>query len=310
MMNQAFQVLCNTDDEPQWLTARNSGLGASEIGIVLGVNKWQSILELYARKVGDEAPERDDTELMQWGRLLEAPIRDELARRAGVRLLSDPPRLIQSRTIDWAIATPDAITTEGEPVEVKNIAHGYDEEEWAAQIPEQYYLQCQHQLLVANAKRCLFGALLWGSRLVWEWVPRDDVTIRRIVHAGTKFWHENVLARVPPPSDGHPNARKLLALQATDEEPIELYESECGRLLERYEEAKAAHAEATALEKKTKRQLDATKDELAQELGGHRVGFTATGWRFQWKTSERRGYTVQPTTIHTFKIEKEERQHG
>jgi len=309
MNNQPFEVLCNTGDEESWLRKRNGGIGASEIAIVLGVSKWASVLELYARKIGEDTPEHEDHELMLWGRLLEPAIRDELARRAGVTLLEAPPRLLRSKEIEWAIATPDALTVNWIPVEVKNLCHGYDEAEWAQGIPEQYYLQCHHQMLVTGAPRCLFGALLWGGRLVWEWVDRDEMTIRKIVHAGNKFWFEHVVPQTPPPSDGHPNARKVLALQATDEEPVELFEAECGNLFERYEAAKAAHEAAAAAEKKAKRQLEATKDDIAQELGGHRAGFTATGWRMHWKTSERRGYTVEPTAVHSFKIEKEKLKH-
>src|SRR5690606_18938789 len=166
-----------------WLTHRNGGVGASEIAILLGASDWGSNLELYYRKLGELKDERSDNELMLWGRLLESAIRDETARRADVQLAEAPCRLLRSTEHPWAIATPDALTTDLEPVEVKNLSHGYDPEGWAEQIPEKYYLQCQHQMLVVGAQRCLFGALLWGSKLLWEWVPRDEMAIRRIIRA-------------------------------------------------------------------------------------------------------------------------------
>jgi predicted phage-related endonuclease len=201
----------------------------------------------------------------------------------------------------WAIATPDALTTDLEPVEVKNLSHGYDPEGWAEQIPEKYYLQCQHQMLVMGAERCLFGALLWGSKLLWEWVPRDEFTIRRIIRAGSEFWG-HIERREPPPSDGHPNARKALARRATDPEPVELYESEIGALLEQWFEAAKASQLADATAKKAKRQRDALADELAKHLGDHVSGMTATGWSVRWKTIERRGYEVAPATIKQLEI--------
>jgi putative phage-type endonuclease len=298
----AFEIVCNTADREAWLAHRGTGVGASEIPILLGESEWGSNLEMYYQKRG-ELPEqiREQNEAMLWGLLLEAAIVKELSGRAGVLLLDSPARLLRSIEHQWAIATPDALTVEGEPVEVKNLSHGFSADEWAEQIPEKYLLQCQHQMLVTGAQRCLFGALLWGSKLVWEWVPRDEVRIRRIVKVGAEFW-DCVESGEPPRSDGHPNARKALAQQATDDEPVELYESEVGDLLSEYESAKVAQEQADAAAKKAKRQADAAKDELAKALGAHRSGVTSSGWTLRWKATERRGYTVEPTTIQQFEI--------
>lgn len=296
-----FEIVCNTADESAWLTHRNGGVGASEIAILLGASEWGSALELYYRKLGELTEEKPDTEQMLWGRLLEPAIRDELCRRAGVTLLRAPQRLLRSTAHPWALATPDGLTTDGDPVEVKNLTYGYDEDGWEEQIPEKYYLQCQHQMLVTGADRCLFGALLLGSRLLWEWVPRDAIAIRRIIHAGSAFWG-HVERREPPPSDGHPNARKVLARKATDPEPVELFESEIGGLLEQWFEAAKATQLAESAAKKARRQRDALADELAKHLGDHVSGMTATGWSVRWKTIERRGYTVAPATIKQLEI--------
>jgi len=153
------------DSRDAWLARRKSGIGASEISVVLGASGWESILGLYYKKIDDEDPTDDDdrAEHLQWGKLLEDAIIAELARRAGVTIAAREPHL-RSMIHTWALATPDAITTAGEPVECKNIAWGFDEQEWELGIPEKYYLQCQHQMLVCGAERCLFGALLYGSR--------------------------------------------------------------------------------------------------------------------------------------------------
>lgn len=301
---ERFTYVCDTADREAWLTHRNSGVGASEIAVLLGESEWGSNVELYYRKRGEiDVPQFEQSEEMLWGLLLETAIRDELARRAEVALASAPPKLLRSVAYPWAMATPDALTEAGEPVEVKNLTHGYDAEEWAEQIPEKYLLQCQHQMLVTGANRCLFGALLWGSRLVWEWIPRDEDRIRRIIKAGSEFW-ACVEAGECPTSDGNPRARKVLASLATNDEPIELFESEIGTLLDRYETAKETHETIAAKEKRAKRQLEAEKDELAKLLGEHREGITASGWKLRWKKSERKGYVAKPVTIQQFEVHR------
>jgi putative phage-type endonuclease len=299
-----FEVVVDSDEErDRWLEARCSGIGASEIAVILGASEWESLLELYYRKIG-EAPEDEtsdhEDEWLFWGRALEDKIRAELCRRAGVELVQ-VGTLLRSTEHHWALATPDGLTADGEPVETKNISWGYDPEEWAEQIPEKYYLQCQQQMLVTGARRCLFGALLWGSRLIWEWVPRDEHTIGRIVAAGSKFWR-HVERREPPLSDGHPGARKLLGKLAVAENEIELYEPEIEQHLATYQEADVELAEIRKQERTTKKRRDAAADAIAQRMGTHRKAFTATGWSFRWETVRRAGYTVAPSEFEQLKI--------
>jgi putative phage-type endonuclease len=303
-LQPVYRVVCDTSDEAAWLAHRGLGIGASEIAILLGESNWGSNLELYYRKTGEfTEPLQEESEEMELGRAFEEIARRVVAKRAGVALQPIYPQLCQSLVHPWALATCDAITTAVEPVEVKNLNWGFDAEEWSEQIPEKYVLQCQQQMLVLGADRCLFGALLSGSRLIWEWVPRDEVRIRKIIRAGSEFWR-HVEDRVPPPSDGHPHARKVLGRLAANgnEDTVELYESEMGSQLHAYELAKARHARAATEEKAAQRALDATKDELAKLLGEHRSAVTSTGWTLRWKTTERRGFTVKPNTLHQFEI--------
>lgn len=305
VLPRAFEELgCSLDDEASWLALRRSGVGASEIAVVLGASEWESLLELYYRKLPDAEPEndteRDGDEWLLWGRLLEDSIRAELCKRAGVKLTKRGV-LYRSTVHPWALATPDGVTEALEPVETKNLAFGYDSEEWAVSIPEKYLLQCQQQMLVLGADRCLFGALLWGSRLIWEWVPRDERQIARIVAGGEKFWG-HVQRQEPPLSDGHPGARRLLGKRATVANAVELFDQEIADDLRVWKDSDAKLSEARALVKKLTRHRDEAADHIAQKMGAYRHGHTATGWQFRWETQRRRGYTVEATEFEQFKI--------
>lgn len=282
----------------EWHAARRDSLGASEAAIVLGVSPWQSRLGLYLEKTADEPPEREESEHLLWGHLLEDAIVSEVARRAGVELCWRQASL-RSAEHPWATCTPDALTTDLEPVEVKNLSSGYDAEDWAEQIPEHYRVQCQHQMLVTGAKRCLFAALLWGRRLVWEWVERDEDTIRRIVIAGSEFMRR-VRERDEPPADGHPKERAALLAKKRGGEAIELYESEVSDLLDRYVSAKA---ERLALEKRAKaakKLEDEAGNQLIQRMGTASEAFTASGWTLRVKRMNRREYTVAACEVVSF----------
>ena len=316
---QPYDVVCTTDNESEWKRLRATGIGASEISVVLGASSWESILDLYFRKVDHqfEDPQADapdpfvEDEWLLWGRRLEHEIRSELCARAGVKMVQRNV-LLRSTAHHWALATPDGLTEAGEPVEAKNIAWGYDPEEWAEQIPEKYYLQVQQQMLVTGAQRALFGALLWGSRLIWEWVPRDERTIARIVAAGSEFW-QRVQRAEPPLSDGHPNARRALGRLAVVPQPLEIFEQDIEDKLAVWLEADANLARLRDEERSAKRHRDAAADHVAQHMGAHRKAFTVTGWMFRWESVTRRGFTVATSTHEEFKIEppkKHKRKRG
>jgi putative phage-type endonuclease len=297
----AFEFVCKSDGSDEWISKRSLGIGASEIAIVLGESNWSSLLELYYRKIGESAhDDSDPEEWILWGRLLEDPIRAELCKRAGVTVKHVGP-LLRSTSVRWAIATPDGLTDALEPIEAKNISWGYDPDEWAARIPIKYYLQCQQQILVTGASRCLFGALLWGSKLIWEWVPRDEIAIKRILTGGESFWR-NVERRTPPPSDGHPGARRLLGKMAIVDNQIELYEPDISDLLEGWSRYNQELVQLRDKERKVERHRDSSADQIAQRMGVHRKAFTATGWEFRWETVRSRGYTAEPKTFEQLKI--------
>ena len=162
-----YTVATGPERSPEWHELRGTGIGASEIAAVLGESKWASPLTVYLEKIGEMEPE-EQTEPMLWGLKLERIICDELASRADVAITARSPGLLRSTEHTWALASPDAMTYDDEPVEAKNLAWGYREDEWEEALPAQYYLQCQQQMLVTGAPRCLFGAVTHGQRLVWE----------------------------------------------------------------------------------------------------------------------------------------------
>jgi predicted phage-related endonuclease len=82
------------DSRESWLARRRSGIGASEIAVVLGASGWGSILGLYYKKLDGEDPIEDEPEEHQrWGNLLQDAILGELAHRAGVEIAAREPHL-------------------------------------------------------------------------------------------------------------------------------------------------------------------------------------------------------------------------
>ena len=88
-LQHAFETLSAPGDSREaWLERRRSGVGASEVAILIGASGWGSILGLYYSKLEESDPDDNDDpeEYLQWGNLLQDAILGELAKRAGVKI--------------------------------------------------------------------------------------------------------------------------------------------------------------------------------------------------------------------------------
>lgn len=298
-----YEIACTTYDRDVWLVARKNGIGASDVPIILGATSYGSALEVYAQKCGDEPdPEAiEETEPMLWGKLLEPAIRDEVARRAGVAPVKVVPQytILRSISYPWLFCTPDGLTEAGEPVEVKAIGYGYDEEEWETGIPEKWQMQCQSQMIVTGAPRCLFGALIFGQRLVWEWITADTTLQNRIVYTTRQLW-ERIQRRDPPPSDGSDSARRVTRLMANVREAVTELPGELGDTVDDVIVARECEKEFLAKAKHNESLRKAAEDRITLAMGSA-TRATLNGWTFERRKTIRRGYTVEPKEIEAFK---------
>ena len=69
-----------TDEEinAQWVEARKSGIGGSDVASIMGLNKYSSPLEVWMEKTGRaETPDISDKPPVYWGVILEDVVADE-----------------------------------------------------------------------------------------------------------------------------------------------------------------------------------------------------------------------------------------
>jgi len=299
-------VLHDGKDRDAWINARDAGVGASEVPILLDCGYSESSkLDLYARKIGTEGLKPfDETESIQWGRLLEDPIITELAKRAEL----DPEEwgknrcLLGNPAFPYLIATPDGLTSDMEPIEVKAIGHMPHREEWEdGNIPRKYLIQHQCQMAVCGAKRGLFGALLFGSKLVWDWFERDDKLIAEIRTKVIDFWGL-VESRTPPESNGSDTAHDAAFALAATIPPKELFIGEISEHLERWETFASEEKRLNKAIKEAKASRKSIEDALTLKMGSAKVAITNTGWSFEKTESFRAGYSVKPSSSKKLEI--------
>lgn len=288
--------------EADWLLVRKNYIGASEVSAVLGVNQWKSPLSLYLEKIGAvDGPE--ENEHMEFGKQMEGPIREwfpkKFEKAEGVKIdVRSYPYMLGHPVHTFLAATPDGVMEHPEHgdggIEIKT-ASEYMWRSWQDdELPDAYYVQVQAQMLVTGWNYVYIVALV-GKKLMWRLIPRNEEIIKIIIDRCFDFWHNHVLAKVPPAPLGLDSDFDALKALYPAEDPgktVELHEKQ--ELYDEYKDLAAQIKELTAKQ-------DEIKQVFQAEMGDAETAFIGKK-KATWKLQERKGYVVEPSVNRVFRI--------
>ncbi|MGL5225006.1 MAG: YqaJ viral recombinase family protein, partial [Aeromonas sp.] len=206
------QTTLSTDE--QWHLRRRLGIGGSEIGTLLGLNKYQTPFDLWLVKTGRKIPDDlSDNPAIHWGHKLEAVVADEYAERTKQPVTVDETHY-RADVAPWLVGNVDRMVGDHKVLECKTAGgfaakkagfgkgnvYGPDGELVIAcdEVPDTYLLQCQHYMLVTGRQEADLAVLIDGRDYRIYSIPRNEAVIAEIVAAATEFWFDRVLADVPP----------------------------------------------------------------------------------------------------------------
>src|SRR5215469_4802058 len=106
-MSAMPELVCSTADRNAWLTARRSGVTATDIVTIMGLSSWDSPYSLYWRKLG-QVPETPDNDRFALGRYLEPYVEARWVDDSR-RAIHKAGQLYRSTARPWQMATPDAL---------------------------------------------------------------------------------------------------------------------------------------------------------------------------------------------------------
>ncbi|WP_271397821.1 YqaJ viral recombinase family protein [Salinicoccus roseus] len=265
----------------EWLKERQKGLGGSDAGTILGVNKWKSKTQLFFEKVDPEMIQEIDNEFIYWGNTLENIVAEEFARRTGKRVRRDN-RMLRHPEHDFMIANLDRVVVgEKALLECKTTSQ-FNKDQWEGdEIPAQYLCQVQHYMAVTGYEKAYIAVLLGGNTFIWKEIKRDEELIDIITQAEKDFWENNVQAGVIPEIDGSQATSDFInhMYKDIDNEEVALSE-DADTLLKAIEACKRDIKETKDLQSKYENQL---KDQLGHNVAGKTSNFLVT-----WKPQTRR----------------------
>ena len=212
----ALRLVSTRDMErEEWLRLRREGIGSSDAAAAVGLNPYQSPLELWMHKTGrgDQLPAidpGDDSSPMYWGTLLEPIVAAHYTRRTGnkVRRIN---AILQHPEHPWMLANIDREVIGAPDVQILECktAGIHGARLWRDGVPEYVQLQVMHQLAVTGKSAADVAVLLGGQELQVFRIERDDTLITQLIALEQQFWGY-VERDQPPPADGSASAELAL----------------------------------------------------------------------------------------------------
>jgi putative phage-type endonuclease len=189
------------------LRRRRTGIGGSDVGAILGVDRYRDALDVYLDKV--QPSEDEATPEMVRGQYLEPVVTKMYQDYTGRRL--KPGKFRRHREHDFLIGHPDRIIVardrppytnpfDGAGVLEAKTANRYVFDRMRVEgLPQSYVLQLQHYMGVCGVKWGAFAVLCPDP---WQFVTFDlvfdTVLFENVAPVVERFWTEHVLAKVPP----------------------------------------------------------------------------------------------------------------
>lgn len=267
----------------EWLTARTQGIGGSDAAAIAGLNPWVSPVQVWLEKTGQiESPDLSDNESVYWGAVLEDVVAREFAQRTGMwvqrrnAILVHPEHEYMIGNVDRLIR-PERGSGEWGVLECKTTSE-YAKGQWDDEaVPPHYLIQLQHYLAVTGYRYGYLAVLIGGNKYRHLRVQRDDELIGHLIEIESRFWHDHVVAGIPPAWDGTQASTDLLSRLYPQGRPEEIaLPAEAAELIAQYEEA--AEAEKDWAQRKSE-----ASNRLKGLLGEYELG--AIGERqVSWKT--------------------------
>ena len=222
--NENIKVL-GYENEDDWHELRAKRIGGSDIGAILGVNPYKSIVDVYIDKT--EGSTFKGNNATHWGHMLEGTVIKEFASKHSELIVYEAPYSIVD---NFFIANLDGVLKDKETgdygvLEIKTTSI-WNKKEWEEDtIPQSYYAQVQHYLMLTGYKFTYIAVLIGGQQYKEFKVERSEEDIELIRNKASEFYNQNILKLIPPMPDGsdaYMQHLKKKALEIENNEIIEL----------------------------------------------------------------------------------------
>ena len=195
------------ESQKEWLAARSGRIGGSDAAAILGLNPYKDNVQLWEEKAGLRQQEDiSDKPYVKYGTQAEMHLRGlfrldfpeyQIFYQEGNMWFNDRFPFAHASLDGWLV---DQRGRKG-ILEIKttNILQSMQKEKWKDRVPDNYYIQLLHYLMVTEFEFAVLKAQLkfdYGGDIVLNtrhyFIERSEVEadIKYLQNAETTFWRE------------------------------------------------------------------------------------------------------------------------
>jgi putative phage-type endonuclease len=217
----AVRVLPADADRGDWLAARRTGIGSSDVAAIVGATDRSTPLHVYLDKMGERVDAQN--EAMLWGSLLEDTVAREWARRN--RSVIRRVGLVAHHQHPWRLATLDRQVLEcpirkqeraATSLQTDPVLEPYEREacalevkcrsaflagKWRRDVPDDVLAQTMWQMAVTGYQHIHVAVLIGGNDYRQTVVRWEDGLAEFILGEVDRFHREHLVAHRPPAAD-------------------------------------------------------------------------------------------------------------
>jgi len=274
---------------------RSKYIGGSDIAALCGVSRFKGEYEVWLSKTS-EAYVKPSSLAMEWGNRLERVVADKFAESHAFGLL--PGRPIQHPDFAFIGGTPDFIYSEADGsqgvLEVKTTS-AYNVKDWdEGSAPDEYVLQLQWYLMLTGLTYGYLAVLIGGQDYREVKVTADLRLHKNLLTIAERFWHTYVETKQPPPCEMR---AETIALVYGKDDGSTKQIAKPASFIEQLQVKKAQIKELEG-------EVEAMQNELKSALGESTWGVIDNRYVVEWKTIQRKGYEVKPSSYRKFSIKE------
>lgn len=299
-----MNVITSSNRE-NWLTARRTGIGGSDVASVLGLNPWRTPYDLWMDKTG-QVPHSEENAAMHFGTILEQVVADEFVLRTGKKVRRDN-QMHRTGKDNFQIANLDRVVVGEDAILECKTANAFRADDWGEsqedeiianqvvtehKIPLYYETQIQWYMGVCQKSKAYLAVLIGGQDFRIYCIAFNQTIYASLVEKCQAFWFENVVANVAPKPINIEDVKKL-------------YAKDNGEMLEASNEIATAIGEyktKASQVKSLKKELDSLQNIICTALG-EAQGFLIGGQiAATYKTCQRKAYSVAASSYRKFSV--------
>ncbi len=255
---------------PEVEASRRQGLGASEIGQVIGIHPYGGPHAIWLEKTGRAKP-FEGNEHTRYGQAMEAGIMALYAHATGHKV--EPGEHVVHPKYPIVRATPDVLVNSDRIAQIKCTGHRVTQhgtwgEPGTHDFPRWLWAQITWEMAATGRPWADVVVLIHGhvTPIIYPDCPFDRDLFERMLEAAQRFWRDHVLADKAPPLDGTPASTDWIKEQyPQNTRPTYVVDdsADMAQLAAAYVAAKEAAGEAERVAKMYQNQIAARIGEAA-----------------------------------------------